>query len=171
MDLKSGKQPRGYGGFGTLGPFVYGCLLGPIAFLLHLPGGLQLSYLGIAFIYYTQFLLYDRVNELYREEGLEEPLPIWWTLPIFFPFDLIVGLRQVHFLSQFWYRKRGIRPPPSDPVVDFFPFIGSKRFTWAEFLTTPSLWFKFLESADAIDRKRLPTLVQEFLALDNKRTK
>jgi hypothetical protein len=139
-------------------------LLGPLAFIFHLPGGLQWSYLGIIFIYYTQFLLYDRVNELYREEGLEEPLPLWWTLPIFFPFDLIVGLRQVHFLSQYWYRQRGMTPP-SDPVADFFPFIGASRFTWTEFLLTPSLWFTFLDDADDIDQTRLPEPVQKILSL------
>ena len=74
MELAKGMTPRGFGGFGTLGPFVYGCLLGPLAFIFHLPGGLQWTNLGIIFIYYTQFLLYDRVNELYREQGEEAPL-------------------------------------------------------------------------------------------------
>lgn len=169
QDLAAGKQPRGFGGFGTLGPFVYGCLLGPLAFILHLPGGLQWTNLGIIFIYYTQFLLYDRVNELYREEGLEEPLPIWWCLPIFFPFDLIVGLRQVHFLSQYWYRKNGIQTPPADPVVTFFPFIGAPRFTWSEFLLTPSLWLQFLADKESIDPRKLPQPMQDFLALGERK--
>jgi hypothetical protein len=75
MEIAEGRTPRGFGGFGTLGPFVYGCLLGPLAFLMHLPGGLQWTNMGIAFIYYTQFVLYDRVNQLYRDQGEEEPLP------------------------------------------------------------------------------------------------
>jgi len=165
LELRQGEVPRGFGGFGTLGPFVYACLLGPVAFIFHLPGGLTWTYLGIAFIYYTQFLLYDRVNRLYREEGLEEPLPLWWTLPIFFPFDLIVGLRQVHFLSQYWYRKRGIDPPPTDPVAELFPFISAPRFTWQQFLLTPSLWFAFFANMDTIQRKSLPDPVQQFLSL------
>ena len=48
--------------------------MGPLAGLLHLPGGMQWSLVGIAFIYYTQFILYIRVNELYREEGKAPPL-------------------------------------------------------------------------------------------------
>lgn len=75
MELDQGREPRGFGGYGTLGPFVYGCLIGPFAFLLHLPGGLMWTNLGIIFIYYTQFLLYDRVNDLYRDMGEEAPLP------------------------------------------------------------------------------------------------
>jgi hypothetical protein len=59
-------------------------LLGPLALLLDVPGGLQWANVGTIFIYYTQFLRYDRVNELYREEGLEEPLNLWWTLPFSF---------------------------------------------------------------------------------------
>lgn len=163
-DLARGKQPRGFGGYGTLGPFVYGCLLGPLAELLHLPGGFGWGNVGIVFIYYTQFLLYDRVNELYRELDEEEPLSLWWTLPIFFPFDLIVGLRQVHYLSQYWYRQRGLEPP-TDPVVDFFPFIGARRFTWQQFLLTPSLWCRWLANLDEIDRRKLPGPIQNVLAL------
>jgi hypothetical protein len=164
MEIREGKTPKGLGGYGTLGPFVYGCLLGPVAYILHLPGGMNWSNLGIVFIYYTQFVLYDRVNELYREEGLEEPLSLWSTLPIFFPFDLIVGLRQVHFLSQYWYRKRNMEAP-IDSVVDFFPFIGASRFTWVEFFLTPALWCKLLSNVDDIDPKTLPEPIQLFLAL------
>ncbi|GAX19382.1 hypothetical protein FisN_4Lh361 [Fistulifera solaris] len=164
MEIRGGKTPKGLGGYGTLGPFVYGCLLGPLAYVLHLPGGMNWSNLGIVFIYYTQFVLYDRVNELYREEGLEEPLSLWWTLPIFFPFDLIVGLRQVHYLSQYWYRKRNMEAPV-DPVVDFFPFIGAPRFTWVEFVLTPALWCKLFSNVDDIDPNTLPEPVQQFLAL------
>jgi hypothetical protein len=169
-DLASGTQPRGFGGYGTLGPFVYGCLLGPLAFVLHLPGGLQWTNLGIAFIYYTQFLLYDRVNDLYEADGQERPLHLWWTLPILFPLDLVVGLRQVHFLSQYWYRKRGggrkgHGPAPVDPVADFFPFIAAPKFSWQEFVLTPALWCKLLAKVDPIDEAKLPQPVQELLKL------
>lgn len=164
MEIREGKTPKGFGGFGTLGPFVYGCLLGPIAYILHLPGGMNWTNLGIVFIYYTQFVLYDRVNQLYREEGLEEPLSLWWTLPIFFPFDLIVGLRQVHYLSQYWYRKRDMEAP-TDPVVNFFPFIGASKFTWVDFFLTPSLWCNLFSNVNNIDPKTLPGPVQQFLAL------
>ena len=164
MELKAGKQPQGFGGYGTLGPFTYGMLLGPIAAILHIPGGINWSALGVIFIYYTQFLLYDRVNTLIEEEGImEKPLQVWWCLPIFFPFNLIVGLRQVHVLSQYLYRQRGINPPPNDIVADFFPFIKEASFTWQQFLLTPSLWCSLLSDVDAIDVKTLPEPVQELM--------
>ena len=171
-DLELDRVPRGYGGYGTLGPFCYGLALGPLAELANLPGGILWSNVGIVFIYYTQFLLYDRVNKLYQEEGLlqKEPLPLWWTLPVFFPFNLIVGLRQVHYLSNYWYRQRGIETPPEDPIVTFFPFIGADRFTWQEFLTTPSLWCSLLTEIDPIKRATLPRPLQSFLSLGEVQT-
>ena len=37
---------------------------------------------------------------------MKEPLVVWW---LFVPgLNLIVGLRQIHFLSQFWAREQGI---------------------------------------------------------------
>jgi len=166
MEILAGKPPRGFGGYGTLGPFTYGLILGPIAEILHLPGGINWSTLGIIYIYYTQFLLYDRVNELYRREGrYDPPLTVWWTWPIFFPFNLIVGLRQVHFLSQYLYRRRGIMDPPKDPVAQFFPFIAADVFTWQEFLTKPKLWCVFLENANDVNVKELPEFAQKFLSI------
>jgi hypothetical protein len=163
MELEAGKQPQGYGGYGTLGPFTYGMLLGPIATILHIPGGINWSALGVIFIYYTQFLLYDRVNKLFEEEGFEPPLQVWWCLPIFFPFNLIVGLRQVHYLARYLYRRRGVTPPPNDSVVDFFPFINAPFFTWQEFFLTPSLWCSLLSDVEKIDDKTLPGPIQELL--------
>ena len=58
-------------------PFLFGLytsLLGPLAQIFHVPGGLLWSNIGIIFIYYTQFLLYNRVNELYTDMGREAPL-------------------------------------------------------------------------------------------------
>lgn len=170
MELQAGKEPRGFGGYGTLGPFTYGLILGSIAAILQLPGGINWATAGIVFIYYTQFLLYDRVNELYREEGLEEPLTVWWCWPFFFPFNLIVGLRQVHFLSQYFYRQRGVEVPPSDAVADFFPFIKAPKFTWQEFLTTPSLWSSLLSNQKDIDRSKLPEPIRDFLTIGEDET-
>ena len=163
LELDAKKEPRGFGGYGTLGPFTYGILLGPLAEILDVPGGLNWSILAVAFIYYSQFLLYDRVNDLYTDEGLEKPLQAWWCLPIFFPFNFIVGLRQVHFLSQYFFKKRGVDSPPSDSVADFFPFVKAKSFTWDEFLLTPSLWCSLLSDVKPIDRSRLPELLQLLL--------
>lgn len=175
MELESGNEPRGFGGYGTLGPFTYGILLGPFAAIFHLPGGIQWTTLAILYIYYTQFLLYDRVNELYKKLGKEPPLTVWWCLPIFFPFNLIVGLRQVHFLSQYWYLKRGVSEPPKDPVADFFPFIAADNFSWQEFLTTPSLWCFLLRNQKPVDQSTLPEPFQELLNIgkssSNKRTR
>jgi hypothetical protein len=187
MELEAGKEPRGFGGYGTLGPFTYGILLGPIASMLHIPGGIHWSSLGVIFIYYTQFLLYDRVNTLYQEdEGLYNidsngeiiddelrekppaPLQVWWCLPIFFPFNLIVGLRQVHFLSQYCYKKRGALPSSvADPVADFFPFIKKSSLTWQEFVVTPSLWCSVLSDVKSVDPNALPEPLRTILG--NKR--
>jgi len=167
LELEQNKTPRGFGGYGTLAPFVYGMLLGPAAALFGIPGGVNWSGLGVAFIYYTQFLLYDRVNELYREEGLDEPLTVWWCWPIFFPLNLVVGLRQVHFLSQYWYRKSNMENT-SDPFVAFFPFIGAPKLTWQQLFLTPSLWCTLLASVSDIDPLTLPEPLQEFLKLDAK---
>lgn len=163
MELDQGKEPRGFGGYGTLGPFSYGMLLGPVASILHISGGMNWSAVGIIFIYYTQFLLYDRVNELYTDSGRPSPLNVWWCLPIFFPFNLIVGLRQVHFLSLYFYEKRGVVPAPKDPIADFFPFISTDNFTWQEFFLTPSLWCSLLADTKSIDKNTLPSLLRDVL--------
>ena len=168
IELDAGKEPRGLGGYGTLGPFTYGMFLGPVAEILQLPGGIYWSMLGVIFIYYTQFLLYDRVNDLYIDEGREKPLQVWWCLPIFFPFNLIVGLRQVHCLSQYLFMKRSNKIPPPDKIADFFPFVKAEPFTWDEFLLTPKLWCKLLSNVESIDRKKLPEPVQSFLDLGKK---
>ncbi len=64
------------------------------------------SLVGVVWIYIVQFKLYRTVNELYRQAGMKEPLVVWW---IFIPgLNLIVGLRQIHFLSQFWAKEQGI---------------------------------------------------------------
>jgi hypothetical protein len=164
MELDKGKIPRGFGGYGSLGPF----LLGQLALMFQIPGGLYWSSLGLLFIHYTQFLLYDRVNELYVDEGREAPLHPWWCLPICFPFNIIVGLRQVHFLSQYLYEKRGAIPPPNDPIADLFPFIKAPRFSWQEFLFTPSLWCCVLKDIQCVDKNKLPAPFQAFLNLDDK---
>eukprot|EP00536_Pseudo-nitzschia_multiseries_P001785 jgi/Psemu1/300977/fgenesh1_kg.23_\ len=170
MELDSGKEPRGFGGYGTLGPFTYGMLAGPLASMLDVPGGMYWSSLGVAFIYYTQFLLYDRVNKLYEEDecyrlatiadNIEDssgkptlPLQVWWCLPIFFPFNFIVGLRQVHFLSQYLYRQRGDLPSsPTDPIAEFFPFIKKASLT---------LWCSVFSDVESFDLSSLPEPIRE----------
>jgi len=167
IEISKGKDPRGFGGYGTLGPFTYCLTLGTAGQILHIPGSALFSLAGIIFIYYTQFLLYDRVNELYKEEGLEPPLQVWWCLPIFFPFNLIVGLRQVHFLSQYFYRQSSVNPPPRDPVANFFPFISSPKFTWKEFFKNPSLWCSLLNDIDEIPSYKLPKPLRALIEFDD----
>jgi len=169
LELEKGIEPRGFGGFGTLGPFTYGLLLGPIAEIFHLPGGINWSALGIIFIYYTQFTLYDRVNELYtqmeKSKGIENdnvPLTIWWTWPIFFPLNLMVGLRQVHFLSEYMYDQRGVYNPPSDPVVDFFPFIKERNLTFKDLLLKRRLWSVLFQDLEDSKIEDLPTFLHIF---------
>ncbi|MEM9566827.1 MAG: hypothetical protein AAF974_00835 [Cyanobacteria bacterium P01_E01_bin.34] len=78
-----------------------------------------LSIMGVIWIYIVQFRLYCDVNALYREEGLTEPLVVWWlVIP---GLNLVVGLRQIHFLSQFWARKTG--QVSDDPVADRIPLM------------------------------------------------
>ena len=80
-----------------------------------------LSFSGVAWIYVVQFRLYQEVNRLYEREGLKPPLVSWW---IIIPgLNLIVGLRQIHFLSQYWAMKRGESSP--DKVVEAIPFLSN----------------------------------------------
>ena len=98
----------------------------------------------------------------------EPPLWAWWALlpP---PLDVVVGLRQVHFLALYWAAERaelaasqGQPVPPStlevDPFAAWFPFIASPRFTLKKFARTPSLWFAFTKDWPDFD---IPLLKEE----------
>ena len=92
--------------------------------------------------------LYRRVNELCADSVGEEPLHAWWALlpP---PLDVIVGLRQVHFLAKHWAEVRG-EEWREDPVAEeYFPFINAPRFTLLELAETPSMWFWFTKEVDS----------------------
>lgn len=85
------------------------------------------SLLGIVWIYIVQFRLYRTVNRLYRTAGQPEPLVVWW---LFIPgLNLIVGLRQIHFLSEYWARQRG--DVIDDPIAQRLPlfFAAETPFT------------------------------------------
>jgi hypothetical protein len=148
-----------------VGPFTYGLLLGPIAKLISFPGGYEWSIPSIMFLWHSQFLLHTRINDLYQEEGLQKPLQAWWCLPVFFPFNVIVALRQVHFLSQYFFRRRGMDTPPPDPVSEFFPFIKVESLTWQSFLLTPKLWCSLFSECDSIDPKLLPKKMRLIMGL------
>jgi hypothetical protein len=80
------------------------------------------SLLGLVWIYIVQFRLYCTVNQLYVTAGRSAPLVVWWLL---IPgLNLLVGLRQIHFLSQYWAMRRG--EPQSDPLADTLPLFFSE---------------------------------------------
>jgi hypothetical protein len=164
----------GCGGYGTLFPFVYAVIVGFPLTLLNVPGGESILQLAGFWILAGQVNLYRRVNELCFEDeairkellsGLtlpggdqgsnedaevEPPLHAWWALlpP---PLDVVVGLRQVHFLSEYW---RIVRGDPYDKDViaeELFPFISSKRFTLKQFARKPSNWFWFTKEMEDLD--------------------
>ncbi len=123
------EELRRYNGSGWSGalcllPFVLGVAV-PQALRVFdpdVPGWFGwFSLLGIVWIYIVQFRLYRTVNELYRREGLKEPLVVWW---IFVPgLNLVVGLRQFHFLSQYWAMKQQISI--QDPVAQSIPLLSA----------------------------------------------
>ena len=88
--------------------------------------------------------LYRRVNELCKEEfpDEEKPLYAWWALlpP---PLDVVVGLRQVHYLARYWAKRRNDGFQEDLFADTLFPFISSERFTLKEFINEPKRWFWF----------------------------
>jgi len=154
-ELQTGKQITGCGGYGTLFPFVYGIIIGFPLKLLHVPFGDTIVTMAGLWILIGQANLYRRVNELCNEDGevkkmmgLEEPpLHGWWALlpP---PLDVVVGLRQVHFLSEYWRFKRGEEYDKDIIAEELFPFISSERFTLKEFVTEPKRWFWFTKNME-----------------------
>jgi hypothetical protein len=158
-ELQQGEgRVTGCGGYGTLFPFVFGILIGTPLQFLHIPGGGLIVNAAALWILLGQVNLYQRVNELYNEEDTkikngdkeEPPLYAWWALlpP---PLDVVVGLRQVHFLSEYWREKRD-EPYQKDVIAEeLFPFISAPRFTLKEFFRTPSMWFWFTKEWDDFD--------------------
>jgi hypothetical protein len=120
------RRYKGYGWSGTLSllPFVLGVAVPQVLWRLDpdVPGWFGwFSLLGVVWIYIVQFKLYRTVNTLYREAGMKEPLVVWW---MFVPgLNLIVGLRQIHFLSEYWARKQDITV--KDPVAESIPFLSA----------------------------------------------
>jgi hypothetical protein len=150
-EMRREGRVTGCGGYGTLLPFVFLFLIGTAAHFL--PGLDSLSspciQAGGVWILLGQINLYRRVNELTVEKfGGEPPLHSWWALlpP---PLDVIVGLRQVHFLAKYWAAVRE-ETFEQDVFADtLFPFISSERFTLKELFKEPRRWFWF--TSEAID--------------------
>jgi len=150
-ELATEKRVTGCGGYGTLFPFVFLGLIGAfLRFGLDMEEGELVMEAGAAWILAGQVNLYRRINQLYEKEGKEPPLHAWWALlpP---PFDLIVGLRQVHFLARYWATRRGEEWETDKVAEELFPFISSRRFTLKEFVRSPSNWFWFTKDVADFD--------------------
>lgn len=117
-------EGQGWSGNLCLLPFLLGVTLPPLLSYFDPdvpPSFAWLFLLGVIWIYIVQFRLYCKVNQLYREEGLPEPLVVWW---VFIPgLNLVVGLRQIHFLSEYWARRRDLEQ--TDPVAAALPLLFS----------------------------------------------
>jgi hypothetical protein len=142
-EIRRTGRASGCGGYGTLFPFIWCVLIGGVAgFVFEVEGADAIIQAGALWILLGQINLYRRVNELLVERGDGPPLHAWWALlpP---PLDVVVGLRQVHFLARYWTDVRG-EEWEGDPVAEqYFPFISAPRFTLKEFVRDPSIWFWF----------------------------
>ncbi|MEO0803119.1 MAG: hypothetical protein AAFY57_12685 [Cyanobacteria bacterium J06642_2] len=111
----------GWSGTLCLTPFVLGVAAPQLAyFFSDAPGWVRwLSLIGVVWIYIVQYRLYRDVNRLYTDLGKPEPLTVWWLVVP--GLNLVVGLRQIHFLSQFWALQSG--RAARDPLANFFPWL------------------------------------------------
>jgi hypothetical protein len=114
----------GWSGTLCLAPFVLGVAIPQLLRIFDpdVPDAFGwVSLLGIVWLYSVQFKLYRTVNALYHQAGLKEPLMVWW---LFIPgLNLVVGLRQIHFLSQFWAQQQGTEVV--DPIADRLPLLSA----------------------------------------------
>ena len=133
--------------------------------MAHVPGSAALIEFGALWILVGQVNLYRRVNELCDESCGEQPLYAWWALlpP---PFDVIVGLRQVHYLAKHWSIVRGDEWEEDAVAEKYFPFISSPRFTLRGLLRQPSIWFWFTREAKDFELPTLPEWVPPSLRED-----
>jgi hypothetical protein len=150
-ELERTGKVTGCGGYGTLFPFVYALMIGtPMAIVpfgpIHNLGATIVEGGGL-WILLSQLNLYRRVNELYEESGESAPLHPWWAiLPP--PLDVVVGLRQVHFLARYWSKRRGEENKKDYVSEELFPFIASPRFTLVQFAKEPRRWFWFTKGTE-----------------------
>lgn len=123
---------EGPGGIGALLPFTVG-----VTSPLYLPTGGPAEIgvaLGVAWIVSLQYYLYKRINRLVVEAGRVPPLTPWWVIVP--GFNLVVGLRSVHFLSVLWGGNT------DDPIANRFPCLGKDTLGMKELITSPNLWLK-----------------------------
>eukprot|EP00929_Paragymnodinium_shiwhaense_P015015 TRINITY_DN123011_c0_g1_i1.p1 TRINITY_DN123011_c0_g1~~TRINITY_DN123011_c0_g1_i1.p1 ORF type:complete len:337 (-),score=59.80 TRINITY_DN123011_c0_g1_i1:384-1394(-) len=154
-ELRTDGRVTGCGGYGTLFPFVFGFLFGVIAQVAGYSDlGSALISAASIWILAGQVNLYRRVNEICAAQpGVSDGKPVlweWWALlpP---PIDLIVGLRQVHFLARAQAAERGETWEKDAVAEEYFPFISSPRFTLKEFARSPRMWFWFTKDVKDLD--------------------
>lgn len=124
---------EGPGGYVALCPFALG-VLSPLFLPNGGPAEMGVAF-GILWIVAIQYWLYHRINAMCEERGLGKPLvPAWIGVP---GFNLIVGLRSVHFLSVCFGARAG-----TDPVAKRLPFLGVRTLGVWEMVTNPELWVK-----------------------------
>lgn len=111
---------RGWSGALSLLPFLLGVTVPPALawFDPDVPPWFSWFFLGgIVWIYIVQFRLYCTVNRLYQDLGHKPPLTVWW---LFVPgLNVVVGLQQIHCLSQFWAMQR--QTTIADPIAKALP--------------------------------------------------
>ncbi|PSN18353.1 hypothetical protein C7271_12970 [filamentous cyanobacterium CCP5] len=117
-------QGEGWSGATCLLPFLLGVLLPQLLWRFDpdVPGWFGwFSLVGLAWIYFVQFDLYRTVNRLYLSAGMKPPLTVWW---LFVPgLNLVVGLRQIHFLSEYWAMVGNT--DVADPVAAAIPLLSA----------------------------------------------
>ena len=121
---------------GVFGEFAYGALEGGFfdnAFS-------TAFYSAFAWIYLNQWFLYQKVNQLMEDAGRPAPLD---PFGLFIPgWNLVTGIRQIHFLAEYWAIQRG-ETLPQDAFADLFPFAKKPTLSFLELATTPGLWFNW----------------------------
>lgn len=124
-ELKAHSQ-KVWSGAVCLVPFVLGIAV-PLLLAVFdpdVPGWFgRFAFLGVLWIYIVQFRLYREINRLYIARGWQPPLVSWW---IIVPgLNLVVGLRQIHFLSEYWVCLSGTSV--ADPIAEKLPFLSANE--------------------------------------------
>jgi len=135
----------GIGGYVVIVPFALGLSAGIFGEVAYgslegdpLDNGFSIAfYAAFAWIYLNQWFLYNKVNQLFEEEGRPAPLDAWGLLVP--GWNFVTGIRQIHFLAEYWARQRG-QALQRDAFAELFPFTRKPTLTFFQLLTTPALW-------------------------------